>query len=130
MKNGTLFAKLDRDIVNQATKPTQSNVWFPIITEHDVFLHMTRFLHISLFAVTCFTCYSQQEGIKWCSIYNITDSAVAFATFNIIFSSFEIKPHAKNEIDFPPEFLLEGVNTCYGMLIVFACFKVTHSCMI
>ena len=47
------FAKLDRDIVNQATKPTQSNVLFPIITEHDVFLHMTRFLHISLFAVTC-----------------------------------------------------------------------------
>ena len=48
------FAKLDRDIVNQATKPTQSNVWFPIITEHDVFLHMTRFLHISLFAFTCY----------------------------------------------------------------------------
>ena len=64
-----LVTKLDRDIVNQATKPTQSNVWFPIITEHDVFLHMTRFLHISLFAVTCFTCYSQQEGIKM--VFNI-----------------------------------------------------------
>ena len=55
-----------------------------LIIQHDIFLHMTHFLHISLSAVTCFIYMCRaRENIRIFQDIVFQISAVAFATFNI-----------------------------------------------
>ena len=72
-----------------------------LIIQHDIFLHMTHFLHISLSAVTCFVYMcGARENIRIFQDIVFQISAVAFATFNIWYlRSFE-KTCKKEEIDF------------------------------